>query len=202
MRCGSADGRTPLTARQFPEGPMQIAKRVVSGVLFLSALTLPAPASAQDSKSAPLAKQLAAAMEAAKLDSIAAKDAANADVFYAALYFPGQLLVISGKYSVPQLLNDRLGKKEYRDVYMDLNGAAAADSKLFIQDPGADGIRAKRDENQPFDIVEVGGKQTMFNSDWKAQKLSEQDYQKTFSDVDDRYAQILSALLAQVKKTS
>ena len=98
--------------------------------------------------------------------------------------------------------NDRLGKKEYRDVYMDLNGAASADSKVFIQDPGADGLKAKRDENQPFDIVEIGGKQTMFNSDWKAQKLSEQDYQKVFADADDRYAKILAALLAQVKKTS
>jgi len=114
----------------------------------------------------------------------------------------GQLLVVSGKYSVPQLLTERLGKKEYRDVYMDLNGAAAADSKVFIQDPGADGLKAKRDENQAFDIVEIGGKQTMFNSDWKAQKLSEQDYQKAFSDADERYARILTALLGQVKKTS
>jgi len=42
----------------------------------------------------------------------------------------------------------------------------------------------------------------MFNSDWKAQKLSEQDYQKAFSDADERYARILTALLGQVKKTS
>ena len=181
---------------------MQVTKRVVSGAVLVFALTLPAPGSAQDSKSAPLAKQLAAAMDAGKLDSIAAKDASAADVFFAALYFPGQLLVISGKYSVPQLLNDRLGKKEYRDVYMDLNGAAAAESKVFIQDPGADGLKAKRDENQAFDIVDIAGKQTMFNSDWKAQKLSEQDYQKVFADADNRYAQILTALLAQVKKTS
>jgi len=180
---------------------MQLTQRVVSGLVLVVALTLPAPASAQDSKSNPLAKQLAAALAAGKLDSIAARDG-DADVFVAALYFPGQLLVISGKYSVPQLLTERLGKKEYRDVYMDLMGTAAADTKVFIQDPGADGLRAKRDENQPFDIVDIGGKQTMFNSEWKAQKLSEQDYQKVFTDADDRYAKILTALLAQVKKTS
>jgi len=180
---------------------MQLTQRVVSGLVLVVALILPALASAQDSKSVALAKQLAAALDAGKLDSIAARDG-DGDVFVAALYFPGQLLVISGKYSVPQLLADRLGKKEYRDVYMDLMGTAAADTKVFIQDPGADGLRAKRDENQPFDIVEIGGKQTMFNSDWKAQKLSEQDYQKLFTDADDRYAKILTALLAQVKKTS
>ncbi len=161
------------------------------------------PSLAQESKSSVLAKQLAAALDAGKLDCIAARDPAEPDVFVAALYFSGaQLLVVSGKYSVPQLLVDRLGRKEYRDIYMDLNGAAAPASKVFIQDPGADGLRAKRDENQPFDIVEIGGKQTMFNSDWKSQKLSEQEYQKTFGDADERYAKILTALLAQLKKTS
>jgi len=181
---------------------MQQTKRVVCGAVLVFALMLTGPAWAQDSKSAPLAKQLAAALEAGKLDSIAARDGAAPDVFVAALYFPGQLLVISGKYSAPQLLNDRLGKKEYRDVYMDLMGAAAPETKIFIQDPGADGLKAKRDENQAFDIVEIGAKQTMFNSDWKAQKLSEQDYQKVFTDADALYAKILTALLGQVKKTS
>ncbi len=42
----------------------------------------------------------------------------------------------------------------------------------------------------------------MFDGDWKAQKLSEQDYMKAFSAADERYAQILTALLAQLKKPS
>ena len=109
-----------------------------------------------------------------------------------------QLLVVSGKYSVPQLLTTRLANKEYRDVYLDLNGAATA--KIFIEDPGADGLKAKRESNQPFDQVEMAGKRTMFDGDWKAQKLSEQDYMKAFSTADERYAQILTALLAQLKK--
>jgi hypothetical protein len=166
------------------------------------AVSIAVPALAQESKSSALAKQLTAALEAGKLDCIAAKDPSAPDIFVAALYFPGSLLVVSGKYSVPQLLSDRLLKKEYRDVYMDLNGAATADTKVFIQDPGADGLRAKREENQAFDIVDIAGKQTMFNSDWKGQKISEQDYMKVFGDADERYAKILTALLAQVKKTS
>ncbi|MGH9140366.1 MAG: hypothetical protein ACRD2I_04390 [Vicinamibacterales bacterium] len=175
-----------------------VAFGVLAGAL---ALSVAAPASAQESKSAPLAKQLAAALDAAKLDSIAASDPNAADAFAAALYYPGtQLLVISGKYSVPQLLTTRLTKKEYRDVYLDLNGAATG--KSFIEDPGADGLKAKRESNQPFDQAEMGGKRTMFDGDWKAQKLSEQEYMKAFSDADDRYAQILTALLAQLKKTS
>ena len=183
---------------------MKLITRVAYGFLAaLVVLSLPSTASAQESKSAPLAKLLAAALDAGKLDSIAAKDPADSDRFVAALYFPGtQLLVISAKYSVPQLLSDRLGKKEYRDVYMDLNGASVADSKIFIEDPGADGLKARREDNQAFDQVEMSGKRTMFDGDWKKQKLSEQDYMKAFSTADERYAQLLAALLAEVKKTS
>jgi hypothetical protein len=176
----------------------RLAFAVAAAVL---ALCIAVPASAQDSKSAPLAKQLAAALDAAKLDSIAAKDPDGSDVFDAALYFPGlQLLVVSGKYSVPQLLTTRVAGKEYRDVYLDLNGAATA--KVFIEDPGADGLKAKRENNMAFDQAEMGGKRTMFDGDWKTQKLSEQDYTKAFTAADERYAQILAALLAQLKKTS
>ena len=42
----------------------------------------------------------------------------------------------------------------------------------------------------------------MFDGDWKTQQLSEDDYMKAFSAADERYAQILAALLAQAKKTS
>jgi len=184
---------------------MSRISRVVcrSLVAVLVALALPAAASAQESKSNALAKQLSAALDAGKLDSVAAKDPKAADVFFAALYFPGaQLLVVSAKYSVPQLLSDRLLKKEYRDTYLDLNGAGAPDSKVFIQDGAADGLKAKNVENQAPDIYEVAGKQTIFDGDYKRQKIAEQDYQKAFSSADDRYAEILQALLAQVKKTS
>jgi hypothetical protein len=181
---------------------MKLLTRVACCSLALVCLT-PAVAAAQDSKSAALAKQLAAALDAGKLDSIAAKDPSAPDAFVAALYFPGmQLLVISGKYSVPQLLTDRVGRKEYRDVYLDLNGASIADTKVFIEDPGADGIKAKRDDNQAFDQWEIAGKRTMFNSDWKTQKMSEADYMKAFSAADDRYSEILAALLVQAKKSS
>ena len=182
---------------------MKLLPRATFGPLIALICISPAVVSAQESKSAPLAKQLAAALDEGKLDSIAAKDPSAPDAFVAALYFPGlQLLVISGKYSVPQLLIDRVGRKEYRDVYLDLNGASIADTKIFIEDPGADGIKSKREENQAFDQCEMAGKRTMFNGDWKAQKMSEQDYMKAFSAADDRYSQILAALLAQAKKSS
>jgi hypothetical protein len=178
--------------------------RLGSGFLAAVLVAATAPgAFAQESKSAPLAKQLVAALEAGKLDSIAAQDPTAPDVFVAALYIQGsELLVVSAKYSAPQLLTDRLGKKEYRDTYIDLNSASVPASKVLIQDSLGDGLKSKTGDNQPFDIYEDGGKRTMFDGNWKNQKLSEQDYMKTFSAADDRYTQILTALLAQVKKTS
>ena len=175
-----------------------IARACVAAVLVLS---LAAAVRAQESKSSPLAKQLAAALDAAKLDSAAASDPANADVFVAALYFPGQLLVVSAKYSAPALLRERLVKKEYRDVYLDLNSASVAGTKIFIEDPRADGLTAKPTDGPP-DAYEVAGKRTAFDSDWKKQNLSEDDYMKAFSAADERYSQLLMALLAQLKKTS
>src|SRR5881409_3537656 len=109
------------------------------------AIALPSAARApQDSKSAELAKQLGQLLDERKLDSIAAADTQNAGTFVAALYFPGtQLLVVSAKYSAPQLLNDKLAKKEYRDVYIDLSSASIAGTKLFVMDTFADGLVPK-----------------------------------------------------------
>jgi hypothetical protein len=179
-------------------------KSFVCGALaFVALLSASATVSAQESKSAPLARQLAAALDAGKLDSIAAQNPTTPDVFCAALYFPGaQLLVVSAKYTVPQLLVARLAKKEYRDTYLDLNGAGVADSKVFIQDGAADGLKVKNGDNLAPDIYEAAAKQTIFDGDSKKQKMSEQEYQKAFAAADDQYAQILMALLSQIKKTS
>jgi hypothetical protein len=179
---------------------VRAAHASLAAVLVLS---LTSAALAQESKSAPLAKQLAAALDAAKLESLAAADPSQPGTFVAALFFSGsQLLVVSAKYAAPQLLTDKLAKKDYRDVYIDLNSASMPETKVFVEDLGADGLKARRDENQPFDSFEAAGKRTMFDGDWKKQKLSEQEYMKTYSTADETYTQMLTALLAQVKKTS
>ncbi len=158
---------------------------------------------AQEPKSAALAKELAAALDAAQLDSIAAKDPSHADTFVGALYFKGmQLLVVSAKYSAPLILTDRIAKKEYREVYLDLNGAGMPETKVFIEDLGTDGLKPDHENNTPFDAHEGGGKRTAFDGDWRKQNLSEEEYQKKYAAADEQYTQMLMALLAQVKKSS
>jgi hypothetical protein len=176
-------------------------QRVVFGSLVvLTALLVAAPAFSQESKSAALARELATTLDAAKLDSIAAPDPSAPDTFVAALYFPGlQLLVVSARYAAPQLLNDRLTKQEYRDTYIDLSSASVPSSKVFIEDLGADGLKVKQD-NKGADTYELAGTRTVFDGDWKRQKMAEADYMKAFSAADDRYSQMLTALVAQAKK--
>ena len=165
-------------------------------------LLVPSLAGAQESKSATLVSELVKLLDAQKLDSIAAKGAAG-DEFVGALYFPGsQLLVVSARYSVPQRMDAQLVQKAYRDVYIDLNSASIPDSKTFISDLGANGLQARRQGDQPFDTVDVGGKSYSFDGDWGRAKISEDEYTKAFQTTDQEYTRMLEALVAELRKTS
>src|SRR3954469_11223778 len=99
------------------------------------------PVPDQSSRSVSAAKELTQALEAAKLDSIAAVDPADPTMFSAALYISGsQLLVVSAKYAAPPLLAAKIKTKEYRDVYVDLSSASVAGTKVFIIDQNCDGL--------------------------------------------------------------
>jgi len=179
---------------------VRLSKIRHAAVLGLLVLGVPALASAQSSKSLTVAKDLAAAMDAKKLDAIAAKLPGDPDRYVAALYFPGvQLLVISGKYPVPVLLDPRVAQKQYRDVYMELSGTVPKESKIFVLDMGAPGLTQKRVDNF-FDTWTKGDKQIVFDGNWDAQKLSEADYNKAFTAADEEYAKLLAALLEEAKK--
>jgi hypothetical protein len=174
---------------------------VVRGCLaIVVTFSLSTISTAQESTSAVVAKQLTAALDAAKLDAISAKDPARPDAFVGALYFPGgQLLVVGAQYAAPTLLNEKIGRKDYRDVYLDLSSASIPESKVFVEDYGSNGLKPRRDGAAPPDTYEAAGKRTVFDGDWKKQKLSEGEYLTTFSTADGRYREMLSALLAQVQ---
>ena len=155
----------------------------------------------QDTKSAAAAKQLTDALEAAKLDAIAAADPSDPATFVAALYIQGsQLLVVTAKYAAPPLLTAKLKTKEYRDIYMDLSSASIAGSKVFIIDMNCDGLVAKPGGDGPSDSWDAATQQVNFDGEWGKAKLTEDAYKKLFSGADDRYAKILALLTAQAKQ--
>jgi hypothetical protein len=157
---------------------------------------------AQTSKSSLAAKELGETLDRLKLDSIAAADPADPGTYVAALYFPGaQLLVVSAKYTAPVLLDEKLAKKDYRDIYIDLSSASVPASKVFIMDQAADGLFFKPDGDRPADSWEGANKTVLFDGDWKKAKVTEDDYTKSFTAADARYAQILTLLSAQAKKS-
>lgn len=170
-------------------------------VALSCALLWPAVALAQDSKSAAVAVELTRLLDLAKLDSIAARHDV-AGQYVSALYIPGnQLLVVSAKYSQPTRMDYLLTEKKYQEAYQDLNSAAEQQSKVFVMDLGANGLRFKREKNE-LDTADVSGKSVVFDGDWGKARISEAEYRKTFETTDAQYAQMLQALIAALKKSS
>lgn len=174
---------------------------VLSGVL---AVGVPGPALGQESKSEPLARELARLMDEAQLDAIAARDPQTPDGFVAALYFPGSsLLLVSARYAVPPLLTEKIERRDYRDVYIDLHSASIPDSKTFVQDQGLNGLQPRREENHPFDTYDRGALSLVFDGDWKKQRIpSEAEYLEAYEAADAQYARLLTVLVGQLRKSS
>jgi hypothetical protein len=172
----------------------RIVIATVAAVVLLSI-----PAYSQDSQSAAGARQLAQLMEKGQVDSIAAALPGAEDTFVAAMFIPGELMVVSAKYSAPLLLREKIMKKEFREVYVDLNSAATPKTRVFIEDLNADGLVAKPDDDVGFDTFENSDGRMLFDGEWKKQKLSEDDYRKKFNDADALYMKMLHALLNQLK---
>lgn len=155
-------------------------------------------AASQDSKSAPLAKELAQVLETQKVDSIAAADPETGG-FVAAIYVPGtQLLVVGGKFQSPEIGTYRLSKSEFRELYMDLTGGSDPASRIFASDVSANGLVLKPDGDTPADTWEHGTTRHAFLGAKKA-KLKEAEYQRVFTEADEQYARMLTLLLAQAK---
>jgi hypothetical protein len=173
----------------------------IAAAVGLILACLPVPVASQAaSKSAAVAKELVQTMEAKKLDAIAAKVPDGEGNYAAALYFPNvQLLVVSGHYSAPQLMDPRLAGKQYRDTYMELSGTVTPDSKVFVQDMGAPGLSSRKQDNM-FDTWNRAGKIVTFDGEHEQQKMSEAEYQKAYTAADEEYSRILTALLAEAKK--
>jgi hypothetical protein len=179
---------------------VRVGSRVVFAVAFALLFGASFP-TAEESKSGTAARQLAEVLDRLKLDSIAAADPSEPGTFVAALYFQGAtLLAVSARYAAPTLLVDKLAKKDYRDIYIDLNAASIAGSKIFVMDQAADGLVARPGDAQA-DTWEQGNKTTAFDGEWRKANLSEDEYQKAFAMADERYARILRLLTEEAKKS-
>lgn len=178
--------------------PIALA-RFLAPVLVATAFT--SVATAQEPQSAAPAKELAQLLSSKKLDSIAARMPGSREEFVGALTFPGQLMVVWARTTAPAVVNEKLIRKEYREVYMDLNSASVIETRNFVTDLGPDGLKAKPASKQgPSDSHDLGAKSLRFDGNWREDKMSEADYMKAHAEADAAYAKAIQALIDEVKK--
>lgn len=179
--------------------------KLLASLITGFALAFSGPTAAgQESASAAKAAAFTNLLDRYKLDAVAAQDPDHPGRFVAALYYPGaQLLVVSAAYPAPELLQQRIAERKYRDVYLDLQVPATQHGRFFVMDLQADGLRHMRDGDAAFDITyENDGNQVSFDGDWNRQNLSRSQYDARFKTDDGRYARMLAALERELMRTS
>jgi hypothetical protein len=156
---------------------------------------------ASQSTSASGVEELAALLDRGKLDSVAARVPGSEDTFVAALYVPGQqLILVSGRYAAPVLLREKILGRRYREAYQDLYGASDPATRWVVEDLRADGLRPDRVKDGPFDVYTRGSAAPVFfDGEWKRHKLSEEAYRDAFKQADTSYAQMIGVLVTALK---
>jgi hypothetical protein len=179
--------------------PFRSVSQLVGALLLVFATS--ASVWAQEPKSAAGAHELAQLLGSMKIDAIATRLPNSSDEFACAMVFPGQLMVIWAKTVAPERMNERIVKKEFKDVYADLNGASVPESRHFVMDLGADGLKFKPViKGGASDTLDMNKTSIRFDGNWKEDKMSEADYMKAHAEADAAYAAATEALIAALKK--
>lgn len=167
---------------------------VISSVVVMWAMLATGVAQASSPE---LAAELVRLMNERKLTALAAPDPAENGRFVGAMLAGSQLLVIRARYSAPSVLRERILKNEHQEVYGDLHGAGDRQGRVFVIDGGADGLKLARESS---DVCwRNGDTSTIFNMDWKGQKLQEAEYRRRFQEDDKAYAEMLGTLISATK---
>src|SRR5215204_3114413 len=110
-------------------GGMKLSSRTVWILSAAFCATFAPGTAAQEPKSAAPAKELSQLLTSKKLDSIAARMPDSLDEFVGALAFPGQLMVVWARTTAPSVVNEKLMRKDYKEVYIDLNAASVIETR-------------------------------------------------------------------------
>ena len=103
---------------------------------------------------------------------------------------------MSARYSAPNVAVRKITNREFRDVYIDLNAASIAGTKILITDTSSNGLRADDDTT---DMVDRGAGMLRLDDDPGGQGLSRDEYRSAFAEADEQYARMLRALLSAVR---
>lgn len=177
-------------------------------VTIVAGVPLRAQAPSGATESAAKAKELAALLQAKKLESYATRDAMQPGRYVAAIVVPGvQLLVVSASYSRANDIEYSLYNKKFQDAYLDLKSGALSTDRFFVDDAMCDGLVAVPGRNPLHDSVSMDGAKIVFDGDFvdpkkkNSKKVPEDVYRKNFATADMRYARALDLLITELKRT-
>jgi hypothetical protein len=194
------DTRGAFSYQWGKEIAMRTSYRLLA-LLAVWATVCSAPVAAQTASPAAV-KALTTRLDQAKLDSIAARLPGAEDTFVAALYVPGQqVILVSGRYAAPRLLREKILLARHRDAYLDLYGASDPATRQVVEDLRADGLHAIPAKHEPFDVYTRPGEGSLsFDGRWKQQKLSEDAYREAFRQADAAYAKLVGVLVDALER--
>jgi hypothetical protein len=174
----------------------------ILAITIAVAVVSSAGAQERSGESAAVATELVTLLHESAMDAVATADPNRPGRFAAALLLPGpQLLAISAAHPDPPRIERAIAAGNFRQVYSELHTHGTRVDRRFIQDLQADGLRPSPEPNQAFDIVRSNGEtETVYDGDWKRQHLTEQAYERRFSESDRDYAELLRLLIAAVHK--
>ena len=177
-------------------------------VAVMAGVTVRAQAPSAATESGAKAKELAALLQAKKLEAFAARDAMQPGRYVAAIVVPGvQLLVVSASYSRTNDIEYSLYNKKFQDAYLDLKSGALSTERFFVDDAMCDGLVAVPGKNPLHDSVHMDGAKVVFDGDFvdpkkkNSKKVPEDVYRKNFAMADMRYAKVLDLLITELKRT-
>jgi len=177
-----------------------VVTRVAMVVALLVGSSRVADAGPAGEPSSKVAGDLVALMKAGSLEAFAVPDAVSGR-FVAAMLVPGvQLLVVSGQSTSPEYVQSQLAARQFQEVYATMHAAVVPESKVFFQDMGRDGVAGSSDN---IDVMyERGTVQTVFDGDWRRQKLSRAEYEQRLQKADAEYARLLGVLVQGLKASA
>ena len=179
----------------------------ILAVALTAGVTVRAQAPSAATESAAKAKELAALLQAKKLEAFAARDAMQPGRYVAAIVVPGvQLLVVSASYSRTNDIEYSLYNKKFQDAYLDLKSGALSTDRFFVDDAMCDGLVAVPGKNPLHDSVHMDGAKIVFDGDFvdpkkkNTKKMPEDVYRKNYAAADMRYAKALDLLITELKR--
>jgi hypothetical protein len=165
------------------------------------------PLSIPPGKSAPLAKELAALLDAKKLTAYATEDPVTKGRYVAVRYTPGvELVMAEATYERPLDMDYYFYQKDYTTAYANLRSSTLSKDRLLVDDVSCDGLVGTPAKGAVADVVTIGESKQTFDGDFSdprrpdKKKIPFADYEKTYHEADDKYAEALGQLIAALKK--